>query len=223
MPVFTPLQILNVPIHLPSIITPPFRFKVSFYKLPSHCIPTKWSLYRELIRLAPDSSHVSLIRQRWRRPRHRFCTSPAITIRLIQREEKWVADYRELKAASLQGRSLAVHANPSEIAGTPGDKPAKMSEDSDSESEKCAAGQVIQSNPLIMPEVSSKLSSGAAKRFHQLQIQQNRRQHKLIMEKAAIQEYVSVNGDSYCRYHRTELTTIYLVTLLARRSGTESH
>lgn len=91
LPIFT-----APPIHLPKLRSPPWRPRVPFFKLPSHAIPVKWSLYRRLLQQVPDNLHRDALRKRWRRPRKQYCTSPRLAQRLLQKEEQLLADYREL-------------------------------------------------------------------------------------------------------------------------------
>lgn len=107
------------PIHLPPIRRPPTRPHVPFYKLPSHTIPLKWSLYRSLLRAAPDAQHREAIRGRWRKTRHRHCTSPRLTLRLLTFETRLLSDYKALlalnvdtlKPESMSGPTLRDDAN----------------------------------------------------------------------------------------------------------------
>lgn len=94
---FLPSIFSASPIPLPRIRSPPSRPHIPFYKLPSHFIPVKWSLYRRLLQSAPDHIHKQAVRSRWRRPRKQYCTSPNLTRRLLEKEHILLSDYNELR------------------------------------------------------------------------------------------------------------------------------
>lgn len=104
LPIFT-----APPIHLPKLRSPPSRPHVPFFKLPSHTIPVKWSLYRRLLQQSPDHLHRDALRKRWRRPRKQYCTSPRLALRLLQKEEQILADYRELNQLRQQPSTTHLH------------------------------------------------------------------------------------------------------------------
>lgn len=89
----------------------PLHYSVPFWKLSSHRIPVKWSLYRYLLRAAVNANlhllnrvitpediitsndHVDAIKRRWRQPKMLYCTSPNSCRKLLETEEQFLAMY----------------------------------------------------------------------------------------------------------------------------------
>lgn len=103
---------------LPSPIAPG-SFAVPFFRLAQHTVPTKWSLYRNLLRAAeravlprsdgtPSSAgrqcpsnqyHIRRIQTRWRMQRNRYCTSPSTTMVMLQQQYQLLGIYNQLTSS----------------------------------------------------------------------------------------------------------------------------
>lgn len=89
-----PLDFFRVTVHAPVRLTPPTRFRIPFYAVPQHTIPTRWSLYRPLLKTCISDLHRQVIRARWRQRNRRYCTSPQLTIQYLHQEQRWLQDYK---------------------------------------------------------------------------------------------------------------------------------
>ena len=87
------MRIFQVAINPPSRALAPSRPRVPFYRLPSHRLPVRWYLYRNLLRSAPDAVHRNATKLRWAQAERRHCTSPAATVALLRYEHDILSDY----------------------------------------------------------------------------------------------------------------------------------
>lgn len=182
-PIFT-----CAPIALPVIRQPPSRPHVPFYRLVSHTRPTKWSLYRPLLKFAPDSAHREAVRSRWRRPRKRHCTSAHLTIRLLAAEEQTLVDYKRLHHALLQPEALTA-SNKGQVPVEP--EPALLpTEDSrpsvDSlENPDCSPMAITPYHlRCTLPDSTSHRLRGVQEQLEKLQLEES-------MSASAVENYVS--------------------------------
>lgn len=195
------------PLVLPALRRPPTRPHVPFYKLPTHNLPTRWSLYRSLLRHAPDSLHREAIKSRWRRPRKRHCTSPHLTLRLLLAEQQTLKDYIELSnLIQCASESASRHSPASQVdggfVGLEKSDPASNSGASASavETEVTDKRQCSQVPYYMLPG----LQTATAERLRGLE----GHLAKLLLEKntsiALIEEYVSIpaSGSRFTRKRR---------------------
>lgn len=102
------LEIFATRIRPPHRVLPPLHFRKPFFELElQHTRPVKWTLYRSLLREAPNETHRQAIRQRWRRPRTRYSTSPAATTARLVEEERWLEDYRRVNTVVCTGTAAS--------------------------------------------------------------------------------------------------------------------
>lgn len=94
----TPLRVFGKTFHVPTHrISKPARYGVPFFRLESHTVPVKWSLYRALLRSAPSDLQKQAIRTRWRRRAFRYMTSARKSLVLLRKEESLLDLYENLQ------------------------------------------------------------------------------------------------------------------------------